>query len=175
MATGEADINRCPPGGAAGITKLSVLTGRETKPLDPTRGTEGQRRVALIDESLCIGCTLCIQACPVDAIIGAPKLMHTVLAALCTGCDLCVPPCPVDCISMPPAPPALGSWDDAQATAARERFESRNARLARDEKERLEKLARQTRAQREGMDDPKRAVIEAALARARQRQAEKKP
>lgn len=175
MAAGEADINRCPPGGAAGIAKLAGLLGRETKPLDPVRGAEGPRHVAFIDESLCIGCTLCIQACPVDAIVGAPKLMHTVLTELCTGCDLCVPPCPVDCIAMPPAPPAIAAWDDARAAAARERYEWRNARLQRDEEARAAQLAQKTQAQRDSTDDPKRAIIQAAIARARERQAGKKP
>lgn len=105
IAKGEADINRCPPGGEAGIKALATLLGREPKPLDPERGVEKPKLVALIDEDLCIGCTKCIQACPVDAIVGAPKLMHTVIARECTGCELCLPPCPVDCIDMvePPA------------------------------------------------------------------------
>lgn len=117
VATGDADINRCPPGGAAGIARLAALLGRETMSLDPACGLETPRRVAFIDGAACIGCTLCIQACPVDAIVGAQKLMHTVIAELCTGCDLCLPPCPVDCISMPPAPAAIAHWDDAKATA----------------------------------------------------------
>jgi len=103
IADGEADINQCPPGGEAGIRALAELLGREAKPLNPDNGAEQPRRVAVIDEPACIGCTLCIQACPVDAIVGAPKLMHTVIAAQCTGCDLCLPPCPVDCIEMVPA------------------------------------------------------------------------
>jgi electron transport complex protein RnfB len=100
IADGRADINQCPPGGEAGVRALAALLGREAKPLDTARGEESPPRVALIDESECIGCTKCIQACPVDAIIGAPKLMHTVVADWCTGCDLCLPPCPVDCIEM---------------------------------------------------------------------------
>jgi electron transport complex protein RnfB len=175
MAADEADINRCPPGGAAGIVKLALLLGREVKPLDPARGTEGPRRVALIDEAQCIGCTLCIQACPVDAIVGAPKLMHTVIAGLCTGCDLCLPPCPVDCISMPPAPPAIAGWDDAKADAARMRYGFRNARLAREQHERAELLSRKSALQRSGSDDAKRAAIQAAIERARARQASKRP
>ncbi len=171
MASGEADINRCPPGGAAGITGLAALLKREARPLDPARGVEGPRRVALIDEAQCIGCTLCIQACPVDAIVGAAKMMHTVIAELCTGCDLCVPPCPVDCISMPEAPPALAGWDDARADAARAHYAFRNARLARDAAERIDLLARKSAARREGNDDAKRAAIQAAIERARARQA----
>jgi electron transport complex protein RnfB len=100
IADGEADINQCPPGGDAGVKALAELLGREAKPLNPDNGVEQAPTVAVIDEAACIGCTLCIQACPVDAIVGAPKLMHTVIAAQCTGCDLCLPPCPVDCIEM---------------------------------------------------------------------------
>lgn len=103
IATGEADINQCPPGGQAGIRALADLLGREAKPLNPDNGVEKPTVLALIREAECIGCTKCIQACPVDAIIGAPKAMHTVLADLCTGCELCVPPCPVDCIDLVPA------------------------------------------------------------------------
>ena len=103
IATGEADINQCPPGGAVGIRELALLLGREIKPLNPANGVEKPPVLAFIREAECIGCTKCIQACPVDAIIGAPKLMHTVLADLCTGCELCVPPCPVDCIDLIPA------------------------------------------------------------------------
>ncbi|WP_211214043.1 electron transport complex subunit RsxB [Arenimonas oryziterrae] len=102
IARGDADINRCPPGGDAGIRALALLLGREPKPLDPAHGIEKPPVVAFIREAECIGCTKCIQACPVDAIIGAPKLMHTVLADLCTGCELCIPPCPVDCIDLIP-------------------------------------------------------------------------
>lgn len=103
VARGEAAINRCPPGGVAGVRALARLTGRPVLPLDPECGVEAPPRVALIGEDACIGCTRCIQACPVDAIVGASKLMHTVVADLCTGCGLCVPPCPVDCIEMVPS------------------------------------------------------------------------
>lgn len=106
IVSGEVDINRCPPGGAATIQALANLLGREAKPLDAANGTEKPKKLALIDETRCIGCTLCIQACPVDAIVGAAKLMHTVIAVECTGCELCLPPCPVDCIELvePPQP-----------------------------------------------------------------------
>ena len=105
IARDEADIDQCPPGGAAGVRALAGLLGREPKPVNPEHGVEKPAVVALIREDECIGCTKCIQACPVDAIIGAPKLMHTVLADLCTGCELCIPPCPVDCIDLiPPSP-----------------------------------------------------------------------
>ena len=100
IATDEADINQCPPGGEAGIRALADLLGREPKPLNPENGEEKPKTVVLIDEQRCIGCTLCIQACPVDAIVGATKLMHTVIESECTGCDLCLPPCPVDCIDI---------------------------------------------------------------------------
>ncbi len=102
IATGAADINRCPPGGEVGIEKLSRLLKIDTKPLDTSHGVTQARAIAVIDEVHCIGCTLCIQACPVDAILGAAKQMHTVLARDCTGCELCIPPCPVDCIDMRP-------------------------------------------------------------------------
>ncbi len=130
IAAGEAEINHCPPGGAAGIAALAALTGRPPVALDPAYGTAGPRRVAVIDEAHCIGCTLCIQACPVDAIVGAPKQMHGVIATLCTGCDLCIPPCPVDCIDMVPAPDADALWDRGRREAARERYRRREARLA---------------------------------------------
>lgn len=103
IARGEAPINRCPPGGEAGIRALSALTGQPVQPLDPACGAEMPSQVAFIDEDACIGCTKCIQACPVDAIVGASKLMHTIVPELCTGCELCIPPCPVDCIAMLPA------------------------------------------------------------------------
>ena len=111
MAQGNADINQCPPGGQRGINLLANLLGRTAKPLNPDNGIEKPAVLAFIREETCIGCTKCIQACPVDAIFGAPKLMHTVIAELCTGCELCLPPCPVDCIDLIPAPAALRSID----------------------------------------------------------------
>lgn len=107
IASGAADINRCPPGGADGVAKLAELLGREAKPLD---AEEKPKQLALIDEQRCIGCTLCIQACPVDAIVGAAKQLHTVVASLCTGCELCLKPCPVECISMRPIGDNVDSW-----------------------------------------------------------------
>jgi len=170
IASGEAEINQCPPGGDAAIRGLAALLGREVRPLNPRNGIERPRRVALIDEARCIGCTLCIQACPVDAIVGASKLMHTVVTELCSGCDLCVPPCPVDCIEMVPAVGADAVWDQPRADAARERFELRRARLERERAERTGRLA--ARALKAKMDpdaEKKRATIQAAIERARAR------
>jgi electron transport complex protein RnfB len=111
IAKGEADINQCPPGGEAGIRALAELLGVEPKPLSAEHGVEKpEKTVAVIDENTCIGCTLCIQACPVDAILGAAKQMHTVIAKECTGCDLCVAPCPVDCITMVPVKKSIDAW-----------------------------------------------------------------
>ncbi|NCT66342.1 MAG: RnfABCDGE type electron transport complex subunit B [Rhodanobacteraceae bacterium] len=133
IAAGAAEINQCPPGGAAGVAALADLLGRATKPLNPANGFEGAPIVALIDEDVCIGCTKCIQACPVDAIVGAAKRMHTVITAECTGCELCVPPCPVDCIALvPTAAQPLGRAEVlARAAQARRRFEARTARRVR--------------------------------------------
>jgi len=174
IAQGEADINQCPPGGAAGIRALATLLGREVLPLNPKNGIERQRRVAVIDEPRCIGCTLCIQACPVDAIVGAAKLMHTVVTELCSGCDLCLAPCPVDCIEMVPAKGEDAIWDRPRANAARERFEARRARLAREHSERVPR-----RAPRTAHSDPeaakKRDLIEAAVERARAKRAAARP
>jgi electron transport complex protein RnfB len=110
IAREQADINQCPPGGEAGIRALAELLGREPKPLSAEHGVEKPRVLAWIDEDVCIGCTKCIQACPVDAIIGAPKLMHTVLVDECTGCELCIAPCPVDCIHLLPVHAGTTSW-----------------------------------------------------------------
>ncbi len=110
IAGGKADINQCPPGGEATILALADLLDRDPKPLNPDNGVEKPKTVAVIDEQRCIGCTLCIQACPVDAIVGAAKHMHTVIAEECTGCNLCVPPCPVDCIDMVPVKQHILAW-----------------------------------------------------------------
>ena len=135
MARGEADLNQCPPGGEATVAALAKALGREPKPLNPANGEYRAPQVAIIDEAICIGCTKCIQACPVDAIVGASKLMHSVIAGWCTGCELCIPPCPVDCI-------ALVKVDALpQPDLSRARYEARQARLARDEREQAERLA----------------------------------
>lgn len=110
IADGEADINQCPPGGEAGIVALADLLGVEVKSLNEENGIEKPTLVAVIDEETCIGCKLCIQACPVDAILGAPKHMHTVIEAECTGCELCLSPCPVECITMEPLAKTLALW-----------------------------------------------------------------
>ena len=183
MAAGEADINRCPPGGAEGILRLSRLSGRPVLPLDTARGHEGPRALAIIDEAWCIGCTLCIKACPVDCIVGASKLMHTVIDDLCTGCELCVPVCPVDCIAMVPVTGNSSGWDAwsaAQAQQAQARYGFHQLRIARELRENDERLAAKAEskladlASHTRFTDPetierKRAVIEAALARARAR------
>ena len=134
IAAGEADIDRCPPGGDAGVARLAALLQRAAKPLDPAYGAYRAPQVALIDEEACIGCTKCIQACPVDAIVGASKLMHTVIAAWCTGCELCLPPCPVDCIDLVPVPQLPA------ADLSRARHDSRARRLVRDAAERAARL-----------------------------------
>ncbi len=183
MAAGEAEINRCPPGGAEGIVRLAVVTGRPPLPLNRDCGTEGPRALAVIDEAWCIGCTLCIKACPVDCIVGAPKLMHTVIDALCTGCELCVPACPVDCIAMLPVTAdrtGWQAWSPAQADEARARYVLHGQRLAREQRENDERLAAKAQAKladlaaHSRLTDPaalaaKRAVVEAALQRARAR------
>ncbi|WP_254422951.1 RnfABCDGE type electron transport complex subunit B [Rhodanobacter sp. B05] len=165
IADGEAPINQCPPGGAAGIEKLAKLLQRPVLPLNPAHGTEKPRTLARIVEADCIGCTKCIQACPVDAIVGASKLMHTVLADDCTGCELCVPACPVDCIELIPMPAA--QIDDAHTDAARAHFQRREARLAREHAAREAELA----ARKASVDSgAQRNPVLEALARARAKQ-----
>lgn len=176
ISAGVADINRCPPGGTETISSLAALLGLEAKPLDAECGTHIPRHIADIQPEHCIGCTLCIKACPVDAIIGANKKRHAVIASLCTGCELCIPPCPVDCIDMTFVP-AFSHWGKAEADSARNRLHQRNERLVRQKEEneaRLESKAlnklNNLEAQTQGSDlDKKRAIIEAALQRARAR------
>ena len=175
IASGEAKINQCPPGGAEGIRLLAQLLGQPELPLDPEFGDEGPRRIVYIEEATCIGCTLCIQACPVDAIVGAPKRMHAVIEADCTGCELCLPVCPMDCIALEETSAGAtgrAAWSSAQADAARTRYAERQARLARDardEDERLSAKAAPPAVEAASADDPKRAAVAAALARARVR------
>jgi len=158
IADGAADIDRCPPGGDETIAALAALLGRDALPLDISRGMPGPLRVAHIDEATCIGCTLCISACPVDAIIGAPRRMHGVLTAACTGCELCVAPCPVDCITLRPAG---RKWTASDARAARDRHAARSQRIA--------AAALRSASMAEGRK--RKATVEAAIARARARRA----
>ena len=190
IARGEAEINQCPPGGIEGVRRLSSVTGRPVIPINPANGIERPRPVAFIDESLCIGCTLCIQACPVDAILGAAKQMHTILPSLCTGCDLCVAPCPVDCISMLPVTNETGwdAWSQQAADAARARHDLRSERLQREKAENDARLAakaleKMREVTLEATNTPeqlaekerKRAIIAAAIERARQKAAGNPP
>jgi electron transport complex protein RnfB len=181
IVAGEADINQCPPGGAEGVERLAALIGRAVKPIDPDFGAEGPRTLAYIDEDWCIGCTLCIAACPVDAILGANKRMHTVIEAHCTGCELCLPVCPVDCIVLENVSgEATGwqAWSAPQAAQARLRYEQRSARLERERVEQTRRLEAKAElkvsdiAEHSQHTDPdvlakKRSIIEAVLARAR--------
>ena len=181
VASGEAGINQCPPGGAEGIARLAAITGRSALPLSAEHGAEGPLKMAVIDEAWCIGCTLCIKACPVDCIVGAPKQMHVVVNEQCTGCELCVPACPVDCISLVSLKPELqgwAAWSAAQADAARERYRFHQLHQVRAEHEnsvrlvakaeaKLVDLAAASKLSEPAALDAKRAVIEAALARAR--------
>ncbi len=162
MARGEAAINRCPPGGDQGIAKLASLLKKPPLALDPECGFHEPLKRAVIEEEHCIGCTLCIQACPVDAIVGANKKMHTVLNDWCTGCDLCVAPCPVDCITMVTVEPHV-TWNEEMAQTARQRYEARQARIA----------SVQATYEEEPHPAPteKQAAVAAALARARARRA----
>ena len=161
IAQDNAPINQCPPGGLEGVAILSQITGRPELPLNPDNGIEGPMTVAVIDEAWCIGCTLCIKACPTDAILGSNKVMHTVIEAACTGCDLCLPVCPVDCIEMVPISnerTGWSAWSPELAQQARKRYEARQLRvLAEPIEEDTKKIGKQ-------------AIIEAALAKAKARQ-----
>ena len=191
MAAGEAEVNQCPPGGQAGVERLARLTGRPALPLSPEHGSEGPRHIAVIDESWCIGCTLCIKACPTDAIVGSNKRMHTVIEPWCTGCELCIPVCPVDCIQLENVTgerTGWAAWSQAEADTALRRYEARQVRLVRETREhderqvakaemKLADLPTHTKVE-EGPGaqtelDRKRAIIEAALAKARAKQAQR--
>lgn len=183
IAADGAAINQCPPGGLEGVQRLSAITGRLGSALNPENGLEGPRSIAVIDENWCIGCTLCLPACPTDAILGSHKLMHTVLEADCTGCELCIPVCPVDCISMENVTGAAtgwAAWSQPQADRARDRYAFKSIRINTGEGKRLEKQVDTLADKLEDLPahshitDPlelekKRAVVEAALARARAR------
>ncbi len=181
IAAGEAGIDQCPPGGAEGVARLAALTGRAAGPVNPEHGVEGPRPVAVIDEDWCIGCTLCMKACPTDAILGGNKHMHTVIEPWCTGCELCIPVCPVDCIALVNVTgeqTGWQAWSAQQADDGLRRYEARKLRLAREALEHQDQL--EAKAQAKLADLPahthgalgaeaerKRTVIEAALARAR--------
>jgi electron transport complex protein RnfB len=139
IANGDAAINQCPPGGSPTIAALAKLLDRAPLPLDPVHGVEQAERIAFIDEARCIGCARCLPPCPVDAILGTGRRMHTVMADLCTGCELCLAPCPVDCISMVPRPAI--SPDPPAPGDNRQRFAARNSRIARRAGERAELLS----------------------------------
>ena len=166
IASGAVPINRCAPGGEATIAAIAALLDVPAPPPDPAFGAAEPLAWARIDEAACIGCTLCIRACPVDAIVGTAKQMHTVVAGHCTGCGLCLPPCPVDCIAMVSADRA---WTPADATAARARFDSRNARLARRASAPARRSAASAALIRETTRDERRKTVAAALERARAR------
>ncbi len=188
IADGQAKINQCPPGGQEGVQRLSVITGLAVEPLNPENGLEGPLTLAVIDEAWCIGCTLCIKACPTDAIVGANKRMHTVIEPYCTGCELCIPACPVDCISLEPVDINLSgwaAWPQQLADQARTRYAAHKTRNVLAEKENaarlqakaLQKLAdlpTHTKGTEHAPEvDRKRAIIEAALAKAKARQVSK--
>ncbi len=188
IAAGEADINQCPPGGQEGVERLARISGRSARPLSTAHGTEGPRHIAIIDEAWCIGCTLCIKACPTDAIVGSNKRMHTVIEPWCTGCELCIPVCPVDCIALEPVTgerTGWAAWSHSEADTARARYEARKSRLAREAREhderqiakaemKLADLPTHTQVEdgpgAQAEIDRKRAIIKAALAKARARQ-----
>ena len=188
MAAGEAAINQCPPGGQEGVARLARITGQLTLPLNAEHGTEGPRQIAIINEAWCIGCTLCIKACPTDAIVGSNKHMHTVIEPWCTGCELCIPVCPVDCIQLENVTgerTGWAAWSQTEADTALRRYEARKVRLVREAREhddrqvakaemKLADLETHTKVE-EGTGartelDRKRAIIEAALAKAKARQ-----
>ncbi len=175
IASGEADINQCPPGGQAGVDALAALLGRESRLLDPDFGIETVSTVALIDEDVCIGCTKCIQACPVDAIVGAAKRMHTIITAECTGCELCIPPCPVDCIAMVVTSTQPLEREEIldRAALAKRRFEERNQRLARKDSKRSSRRETAQRIDAKRVTPISRNAVLEAIARGKAKRAAK--
>ena len=181
IASDGAPINQCPPGGLEGIQRLSAVTGRPVTGLNPDNGLEGPRSIAVIDENWCIGCTLCLPACPTDAILGSNKMMHTVIEPYCTGCALCLPVCPVDCISMENVTGSAtgwAAWSQPEADNARARYEFSIKRRSIDEHKGVDDepdarpVKRRDLPAQSRIVDPvelekKRTVVEAALARAR--------
>ncbi len=166
IVASQVAINRCPPGGAQGIERLSRITLRPAQALDASCGVEGPRRLAFVVEADCIGCTLCIKACPVDCIVGAPKRMHTVIEALCTGCELCIPACPMDCIDLEvvtPGQTGWKAWSPTQAAGARQQFEARRARHSRRQADEAARLAAQTQGKDadSGVGDEANSVLQA--------------
>jgi electron transport complex protein RnfB len=183
IASGEAAINRCPPGGDEGLRRLAALTGQPITALDVEHGHEGPRHVAVIDEAWCIGCTLCLPVCPTDAILGSNKLMHSVIEKHCTGCELCIPVCPVDCISLvnvSALETGWKAWSPAKAEDARNRYAFHQLKQERETQGPADRLVQKADAALADVAahskhtdsavlDAKRAVIEAALTRARAR------
>jgi electron transport complex protein RnfB len=178
VASAQAPINQCPPGGTPGIERLALLTGQPVQALNPRNGHEGPRFLAAIDEDWCIGCTLCIKACPVDCIVGAPKLMHVIVDTQCTGCELCIPACPVDCISLREITPGRVAWSAEQAQQARDRYQFHRQRLLQAQQDNNKRLLAKAQtkladlAAASKLTDPdqlsrKRAIVEAAIARAK--------
>ena len=181
IAAGQAGINQCPPGGQEGVARLAAVTGQPVVALDTAYGGEAPMAVAVIDEDWCIGCTLCIKACPTDAIVGTHKRMHTVMERYCTGCDLCIPVCPVDCIQMEVTSgdrTGWAAWSVEAAQTARQRYQARQQRLAQEgdahkarlmvkAEAKLADLPSHSKHTDPAVLDRKRAMIEAALARAR--------
>lgn len=175
IVEGLADINQCPPGDAEGIQKLADLLGIKPKLLNTTHGLPKTKAVALIDEDICIGCTFCIKACPVDAIVGAAKQMHTVITAECTGCELCIEPCPMDCISMLPVKEQSATLQENKLKAAdqaRSRYQFRLQRLEREKQAEQERLVLKNGAKSHmvktpvSADDRKKMIVQAAIKRA---------
>lgn len=180
IVEGTAGINQCPPGGAEGIARLAAITGQAAPPLNTEHGVESPRSVAFIDEAWCIGCTLCIKACPTDAIVGSNKLMHTVIEPYCTGCELCIPICPVDCIqidNVSGTTTGWAAWSQSLALQAQQRYKQHRLRVplqdteAEDESATTagEHGATPTSAATVSADATRKAAIAAALERARLR------